>query len=118
MSQKASKHLKIGTLVAFSEYDDAVQKNSEVSHIESCSECSTLFNFLVKFGKAAQKSQNGIHTKCPKSDMDDLAFFLTFFRNGLPKEEALRFLRHINGCLSCFEIFVANWSAYLQGREN
>jgi len=119
MSQKRSKHLRIGTLVALSESsNETAQKNYEVEHAESCPECSTLFHFLLKYGKAARESKNTISTKRPQSDMDILAFFFTFFRDGLPEEEGSRFLKHINNCYFCFQIFTTNWSAYLQGKEN
>ena len=119
MLQKNRRHLRIGTLFALSESPDATaQKRSEVEHTESCLECSTLFNFLVKYGKVARESKEAIHTKCPQSDMDALAFFFSFFRDGLPEEEGSRFLKHINNCYFCFQIFITNWSAYLQGREN
>ncbi len=121
MSQETAKHLRLGTLVAMSEAAGKAKNGfSEDEHIDSCIECSTLYNFLVKYGKAAKTDTNisfeeGI--TCPKTNIDELAFFFIFLRNGLPEEQAARFLNHLNKCYFCFEIFITNWSAYLQGRK-
>ncbi len=122
MSPEQAKHLRIGTLVAMSEAADKAENGfSEHEHFDSCDECSMLYKFLVKHGEAAKKDTQVSFEKgvtCPKSDMDELAFFLTFFKNGLPEEQAARFLSHLNECYFCFEIFITNWSAYLQGGKN
>lgn len=122
MSPETSKHLRIGTLVALSESEyKPDNRSSEDEHIDSCFECSTLYKFLVKYGKAAKESKTETLTKvmdCPKSDMDELASFFTFLKDGLPEEQARRFLNHINNCYSCFQIFITNWSSYLHGRKD
>lgn len=121
MSQETSKHLRIGTLAAMSESGDKAENGfSEDEHIDPCIECSTLYEFLVKYGKAAKEDTTVSFEKgvdCPKSDMDEVAFFFTFLKNGLPEEQAARFLNHINKCYFCFQIFITNWSSYLQGKK-
>jgi len=121
MSPETAKHLKIGTLVAMSEATGKTKNGFyKNEHIDSCYECSMLYKFLAKHGEAAKKDTNFSFEKgvaCPKSDLDELAFFFTFFKNGLPEEQAARFLSHLNECYFCFEVFITNWSAYLHGRK-
>ena len=120
MNRRPSQHLQIGELVALTESQAVLDKNPEkLQHIKACPLCEDLYTYLHIYSKQVLTSEarQGVEAftldTCPVSDMDQIAFFLTWLTQNLSEAEATQLYRHLNDCYRCSEIFITNWSGFL-----